>query len=406
MAHIVILYANGKFFPENSHLTEHPMIYLDNSATTRVTESVAQVAQTYMTNSFYNPASSYPPSVRIEKEMLQFRSMFQEFGYGTDEVFFTSGGTESNNISVFGCVRKLRGKHRIITSKVEHPSVYNVFKYLQQRSGDELDVVFADVDRSGSVDLDQLSSLLNEETAFVSLMHVNNETGAVNDLGAVSSMIKKRSPGAVFHSDGVQAFCKLPSGRIPCDLYSISGHKLHAPKGVGVLLMKKNTPNEGGLIGGGQENGFRSGTSNVPSILALQEAVRTYLENSDTFIRHMRECKMRLYYNLISMEDVFVNGPEPDAGAPHILNLSFTGVRGEVLLNALAAHEIYVSTGSACSSSKKSDNRILNAMNLDRSRRESAVRFSLCPYTTEDEIDQASDVICSEVKKLRKYTRR
>ena len=381
------------------------MIYLDNSATTPVTESVAQVAYRFMTEGFYNPASNYPPSVRIEKEMLQFRTMFDEYGFGPGEVFFTSGGTESNNTAIFGCVRKLRGRHRIITSKVEHPSVYNVFKYLQERNND-LDVVFADVERSGSVDLAHLSSLLNGETAFVSLMHVNNETGAVNDLDAVSALIKKQAPGAVFHSDGVQAFCKLPSGRIPCDLYSISGHKLHAPKGVGILLMKKNTPNEGGLIGGGQENGFRSGTSNVPSILALREAVRIFRENSETFIAHMRDCKLRLYSNLISMEDVFLNGPQPEKGAPHILNLSFTGVRGEVLLNALAAHEIYVSTGSACSSSQKSDNRILNAMNLDRSRRDSAIRFSLSPYTTPEEIDEASDVIRVEVAKLRKYRRR
>ena len=382
------------------------MIYLDNSATTRVTENVAAVAQKYMTDLFYNPASNYPPSVQIEKEMLQFRSMFGEYGYGPNEVFFTSGGTESNNIAVFGCVRKLRGKHRIITSKVEHPSIYNVFKYLQERSDGNLDVVFVDVNRSGCVDQNQLSSVLNEETALVSLMHVNNETGAVNDLNTISALIKKLAPGAVFHSDGVQAFCKFPAERIPCDLYSISGHKLHAPKGVGILLMKKNTPNEGGQIGGGQEAGFRSGTSNVPSILALREAVRIHENNIETFIGQMRRCKLRLYANLISMDDVFLNGPDPDLGAPHILNLSFTGVRGEVLLNALAAHEIYVSTGSACSSSSKSDNRILSAMGVEKSRRDSAIRFSLCPYTTEDEIDRASDVIRSEVAKLRKYRRR
>ncbi len=382
------------------------MIYLDNSATTRVTESVARVAQKYMTDLFYNPASNYPPSVQIEKEMFQFRSEFGEYGFGPNEVFFTSGGTESNNISVFGCVRKLRGKHRIITSKVEHPSVYNVFKYLQERNSGSLDVIFVGTDRSGCIDLDQLSSVLNEETALVSLMHVNNETGAVNDLSTVSVMMNKLAPGAVFHSDGVQAFCKFPSDKIPCDLYSISGHKLHAPKGIGILLMKKNTPNEGGQIGGGQESGFRSGTSNVPSILALREAIRIHHTNSEAFIGQMRKCKLRLYANLISMDDVFLNGPEADGGAPHILNLSFGGVRGEVLLNALASHKIYVSTGSACSSSQKSDNRILSAMGLDKSRRDSAIRFSLCPYTTEDEIDRASDVIRQEVAKLRKYRRR
>ena len=405
MADNVIIYAIGMFFLMNPPLPEKSMIYLDNSATTRVTEPVAKIADRYMTELFYNPASNYPPSVQIEKEILSFRSMFSDYGYAPGEVFFTSGGTESNNISVFGCVRKLRGKHRIITSKVEHPSVYNVFRYLQERNPD-LDVVFLDVEHSGRADLDQLESCLNEETALVSLMHVNNETGAVNDLNAISALIRKHAPKAVFHSDGVQSFCKFPAERIPCDLYSVSGHKLHAPKGVGILLMKKNTPNEGGLIGGGQENGFRSGTTNVPSILALKEAVRIYRDSSDAFIGQMRRCKLRLYANLISMEDVFLNGPAADGGAPHILNLSFAGVRGEVLLNALAAHEIYVSTGSACSSSQKSENRILSAMRLDKARRESAIRFSLCPYTTEEEIDLASEAIRQEVAKLRKYRRR
>lgn len=381
------------------------MIYLDNSATTRVLPEAAEAARLAMTEQFYNPASAYPPAVETERAVNGARArLAQALGCAADEVYFTSGGTESNNMAVFGTLKPLRGKRRIITSVVEHPSIYETSRSLEGSADTE--VVLIGCNKDGTADLADLEQALTDETALVSLMHVNNEVGAVNDLAAISALLKKRAPNAVFHSDGVQAFCKLPFSRVPCDLYSVSAHKFHAPKGVGALVARSGFKFAGGQIGGGQEKNLRSGTTNVPGILAMDAALALYRANQTEWVERMRACKIRLANALLSLPDTAVNGPAIEEGAPHILNVSFSGVRGEVLLNALAERGIYVSTGSACSTHQKGKNRILSAMGISGARAEGAIRFSFCAFNTPEEMDETASVIAEQIAFLRRFQRR
>ncbi len=380
------------------------MIYLDNSATTRTLESAAQAAFRCMREDFFNPSSAYAPAARLEKRVNEARArLAATLGCRAEEIVYTSGGTESNNMAILGALRAMRGRGRIITSASEHPSVYELFRLLEQRG---YQAVYIGTDESGAASLAELAANLTPDTALVSLMHVNNETGAVTDIAAAASLIRSRAPQAVFHVDGVQAYGKLPFGCPPCDLYSVSGHKIHAPKGVGALYVRTGLRFAGGLVGGGQEQGRRSGTTNAPGILGLDAAVTAYAAHQQEWVAAMRACKMRLAERLLSLPDAYLNGPAPEDGAPHILNVSFPGVRGEVLLHALEQREIYVSTGSACSAHKKGNNRVLAAAGVRGARQEGALRLSLCPFNTLEEMDRAAEEIGRQAAFLRRYQRR
>ncbi len=381
------------------------MIYLDNSATTRVLKEAAETAAYYSTEKYFNPAALYSPAVSAEKDMeTARRNIARLLGSDKDEILYTSGGTESNNMALFGCLKRKKPRPGVlVTDQVEHPSVHNVFKALEQEG---YTVKYAENNPDGTVNIDHLSSLLSDDTLLVSVMHVNNELGSVNDLTAVRKLVRSRTAGAVFHSDGVQAFCKTPFQNPPCDLYSVSGHKLHAPKGVGFLYVRKGTPFSGGQLGGGQERNLRSGTSNVPSIMALDTALHEYRDHMEEWNGRMLSCKLRLLENLKAVPDCVRNGPEPSKGAPHILNVSFYGVRGEVLVNALSEKGICVSTGSACSEKLKGHNRILTAVGITGERQEGAVRFSFSHFNTIEEMDTVSGQIEQIVSLLRKYRRR
>lgn len=380
------------------------MIYLDNSATTRTLESAAQAAFRCMREDFFNPSSAYAPAARLEKRVNEARArLAATLGCRAEEIVYTSGGTESNNMAILGALRAMRGRGRIITSASEHPSVYELFRLLEQRG---YQAVYIGTDESGAASLAELAANLTPDTALVSLMHVNNETGAVTDIAAAASLIRSRAPQAVFHVDGVQAYGKLPFGCPPCDLYSVSGHKIHAPKGVGALYVRAGLRFAGGLVGGGQEQGRRSGTTNAPGILGLDAAVTAYAAHQQEWVAAMRACKTRLAERLLSLPDAYLNGPAPEDGAPHILNVSFPGVRGEVLLHALEQREIYVSTGSACSAHKKGNNRVLAAAGVRGVRQEGALRLSLCPFNTLEEMDRAAEEIGRQAAFLRRYQRR
>lgn len=380
------------------------MIYLDNSATTRTLESAAQAAFRCMREDFFNPSSAYAPAARLEKRVNEARArLAATLGCRAEEIVYTSGGTESNNMAILGALRAMRGRGRIITSASEHPSVYELFRLLEQRG---YQAVYIGTDESGAASLAELAANLTPDTALVSLMHVNNETGAVTDIAAAASLIRSRAPQAVFHVDGVQAYGKLPFGCPPCDLYSVSGHKIHAPKGVGALYVRAGLRFAGGLVGGGQEQGRRSGTTNAPGILGLDAAVAAYAAHQQEWVAAMRACKTRLAERLLSLPDAYLNGPAPADGAPHILNVSFPGVRGEVLLHALEQREIYVSTGSACSAHKKGNNRVLAAAGVRGARQEGALRLSLCPFNTLEEMDRAAEEIGRQAAFLRRYQRR
>lgn len=379
------------------------MIYLDNSATTRTLDAAAEAAAKYMRQDFFNPSAAYSPAVEAERAVNAARSRLASMIHAApEEIIYTSGGTESNNTAIFGALKARRGTGRIIVGATEHPSVYSAIMTLKG----PYNVTEARVDSTGTQDVNSLMSALSNDVAFVSIMHVNNETGAINDIPSIYKAVKQRAPGAIMHVDGVQGFLKVPFDARYCDMYSISGHKFHAPKGVGALYIKRGVLFAGGQIGGGQERNLRSGTTNTPGIMGMDAAIEYYQANLDEIRRKLMQMKLRLAKNLSFIRDAYINGPEPSLGAPHILNVSFLGVRGEVLLHALEKKGIYVSTGSACSAHKKGKNRILNAMGVVGDRQEGAIRFSICPFNTEDEMDITADVIEEQLAFLRRFKRR
>lgn len=379
------------------------MIYLDNSATTRTLDAAAEAAAKYMRQDFFNPSAAYSPAVEAERAVNAARSRLANMIHAApEEIIYTSGGTESNNTAIFGALKARRGTGRIIVGATEHPSVYSAIMTLKG----PYNVIEARVDSTGTQDVNSLMSALSNDVAFVSIMHVNNETGAINDIPSIYKAVKQRAPGAIMHVDGVQGFLKVPFDARYCDMYSISGHKFHAPKGVGALYIKRGVRFAGGQIGGGQERNLRSGTTNTPGIMGMDAAIEYYQANLDEIRRKLMQMKLRLAKNLSFIRDAYINGPEPSLGAPHILNVSFLGVRGEVLLHALEEKGIYVSTGSACSAHKKGKNRILNAMGVVGDRQEGAIRFSICPFNTEDEMDITADVIEEQLAFLRRFKRR
>ena len=379
------------------------MIYLDNSATTRTLDAAAEAAAKYMRQDFFNPSAAYSPAVEAERAVNAARSRLASMIHAApEEIIYTSGGTESNNTAIFGALKARRGTGRIIVGATEHPSVYSAIMTLKG----PYNVTEARVDSTGTQDVNSLMSALSNDVAFVSIMHVNNETGAINDIPSIYKAVKQRAPGAIMHVDGVQGFLKVPFDARYCDMYSISGHKFHAPKGVGALYIKRGVRFAGGQIGGGQERNLRSGTTNTPGIMGMDAAIEYYQANLDEIRHKLMQMKLRLAKNLSFIRDAYINGPEPSLGAPHILNVSFLGIRGEVLLHALEEKGIYVSTGSACSAHKKGKNRILNAMGVVGDRQEGAIRFSICPFNTEDEMDITADVIEEQLAFLRRFKRR
>ena len=381
------------------------MIYLDNSATTRVLPAAADAARAAMTENFYNASSAYAPAVSLSRTVEEARKRLAgAIGHEAEEVYYTSGGTESNNTAIFGTLSPIRGKKRIITCMTEHPSVYGVYQALQGKP--DVEVVFIGTDRTGAASMEELEAALSPDTALVSLMHVNNETGAVTDIHGAYTRIRRLAPNALFHVDGVQAFCKLPFSAVPCDMYTVSAHKFHAPKGVGALYVRKGVRFGGGLIGGGQERGVRSGTVNAPGILGMDAALSEYRAHQGEWMASMRRCKERLAENLLALPDALVNGPSVEEGAGHILNVSFLGVGGEVLLNALSERGVCVSTGSACSAHKKGKNRVLTATGITGPRQDGAIRFSFCPFNTPEEMDTVAGMIGELVPYLRRFQRR
>ena len=378
------------------------MIYFDNSATTAVLPEAAEAAKKYMCDMYYNPAAAYSPAVAVERDVNAARTRLAScLNADASELIFTSGGTESNNMALAGTLAAKHGKCRLITSAVEHPSVFEPVTAMKQQG---YDVVVIGVDGTGKLRMDELAAALDETVGYVSIMHVNNESGAVNDINAINELVKKQSPNAVFHVDGVQAYVKMPAVR--CDMYSMSGHKLHAPKGIGALYVRSGVRFKGGQMGGGQENNLRSGTTNVPGIMALDNSCAIYTAHHDEYFSNMSAVKHRLFDNLSRIRDVRLNGPEIDKGVPYILNVSFLGVRGEVLLNSLMDKGLLVSTGSACAARLRGKNRVLTAMGIIGDRQDGAIRFSFSPFNTAEEADTAAQYIEDSLNLLRRFRRR
>lgn len=380
-------------------------IYLDNAATTRAYPEVAQKMMETLLNNYGNPSSLYGLGIRAEQAVKEVRDhIAATINAQPREIYFTSGGTEGNNMIIKGIVEnKQRSRMRIVTSTIEHPSVLDVFSFYENH---QIEVIHLGVDASGLIDLKELKAAINEDTILVSIMGVNNELGTIQDLKAIGQTVKAANPKCLFHSDFVQGFMKIPIDVKACQLDAITmcGHKIFGPKGVGAVYIKKGTALKPLLHGGGQESNMRSGTENVPGIVGFGEAIRlrkaTYLEES----QEIRRLRSRLIAKIEEqVEDISING-DP-AGSPYILNISFNGVRGEVLLHSLEGRGIYVSTGSACSSHKKENQYVLKAIGLPEEFKEGTIRISFSKDITAVEVDEAAAAIAEVVSSLRRLVK-
>jgi len=380
------------------------MIYLDNSATTRPFDAVIDAMAACMREEYFNPSSLYAPAMKAEKLMAQARDEISKALGGDVRVIFTSGGTEADNIALLGAARNLRGrKGHFITTKVEHPAILETAAELERLGHD---VTYIGVDANGVVDVDALVDAVREDTVLVSVMQVNNEVGAIMPLEEISSRVKAKNPKTLIHSDGVQGFmrCPLNMKKAGVDLYSLSAHKIHGPKGIGALVLAKNARVLNINFGGGQEGGLRNGTENVPGIVGLGQAVRSYRQLGDTQAT-MLPLKQRLAQKITeAIPDARING-DIETCAAHILNVTFP-VKGEVLLHAIEGAGVMCSTGSACASHKKSASHVLTAMGVSNAEIDGALRFSLCPMNTSEEMDETAKQIAKNVDMLRRFKRR
>jgi len=377
-------------------------IYFDNSATTKVCPEAIAAAVNAMENTYGNPSSLHSKGVEAARLLGDARRVFAAaLQVKEAELFFTSCATESNNTVIAGVsaahVRK--GKH-ILVSAVEHPSVLEPALALKDH-GFEVDII--PVDRFGVVDIDAFTSMLREDTILVSVQQVNNEVGAIQPLAEIGALVKAKSPAALFHVDGVQGFCKAVSHpeAWQADFYSLSGHKIGAPKGVGLLWAKKGVRWLPLLRGGGQESNLRSGTENIAGICAFAAAAKKHQQNIEKSIANMAHVRAVLAEKLAELADIRFNS-DLENGAPHILNVSFKGAKSEVLLHYLEMYGLFVSSGSACHSNKKgSISPVLQAMNVAKEYADCAIRFSFSPENTEEEALAAFDIIKNAVADIR-----
>ena len=381
--------------------------YLDNSATTKVSENVTNLMVKVMMEDYGNPSSLHMKGVDAEKYIKESKDIIAKLlKVDAKEIIYTSGGTESNNLAIIGAaMANKRAGNRIITSSIEHPSVLATMKYLEDNG---FEVIYLPVDSNGVVDMEALKEAMTKETILVSVMHVNNEIGAIEPVSEISKYIKSINPEVVFHVDAIQSFGKLvvQPKKMGIDLLSVSGHKIHGPKGVGFLYASSKVKLKPIIFGGGQQKGMRSGTENVPGIAGIGLAAREAYENFEEKISKMIELKDYFIDRVTSIENVTVNSSKGAEGAPHIISVSFLGVRSEVMLHSLEDKEIYISSGSACSSNKPSVSATLKGIGLKPEQIDSTVRFSLSYDTTKEELDYAVDTVAGMIELLRKFTRR
>ncbi|MDO4548167.1 MAG: cysteine desulfurase family protein [Clostridia bacterium] len=373
--------------------------YLDNSATTRPGEGVIEAMDECMRGGYFNPSSLYAEALKADKSLDRCREAIKNaIHVSSGSVIFTSGGTEANNLAIIGSTGAMYGKKRILLSAVEHPSVLAAGEYLK---GQGCEVIVYPVDRAGQPVWDVLEGFLDGDVGLVSCMQVNNEVGSIADIARLCALVRKSSPEALIHVDGVQGFLREDFDANMVDMYTLSGHKLNGPKGIGALWTRAGVRLKPIIHGGGQENNLRSGTENTPGIAGLCAAI------ADMKSDGIRAMKDRLIEKLLkAVPEMVINGPDPASAARHILNVSFPGVRGEVMLHALEGLGVYVSTGSACSSKKRKISPVLLALGLDPNMAQCAVRFSLCQYTTAGEIDYAADCVASQYELLKRFHRR
>ncbi|MDY3825627.1 MAG: cysteine desulfurase family protein [Lachnospiraceae bacterium] len=381
--------------------------YLDNSATTRCSAKAAEMVMKVMREDFGNPSALHTKGVEAEHYVKEARAFFaKNLKVDEKEICFTSGGTESNNLALIGtAMANRRAGNHLITTSVEHASVDNTMKYLEEQG---FRVTYLPVDEYGVVSLEALKEALCPETILVSVMYVNNEVGAVQPVDEIARIVKEHNPNTIFHVDAIQAYGKyrIYPKKEGIDLLSVSGHKIHGPKGTGFLYVNSKVKIHSIVFGGGQQKGLRSGTENVPGIAGMAEAAAECYENLEEKIDRLYALKDRFVSQVSALEGTKVNGHTGRDSAPQIVSVSFRDVRSEVLLHALEEKGIYVSAGSACSSNKPSVSRTLKNMEIDKELLGSTLRFSFCFDTTEEEIDYCIKELGELLPVLRRYVRR
>ncbi|MCR5420437.1 MAG: cysteine desulfurase [Lachnospiraceae bacterium] len=403
-------------------------VYLDNSATTRCFDEVRTLMSEIMDKTYGNPSSMHMLGVEAEKYIKYATDTFAKvLKVSPKEILFTSGGTESDNMALIGCAEAncRTGKH-IITTKIEHPAVLEPCAYLEKKG---YEITYLDVDSSGRVRQEDLLNALRDDTILVSVMYVNNEIGSLQPIEELGKLIKDRNKNTLFFVDAVQGFgkVKINPKRDKIDLMSVSGHKIHGPKGVGILYINDKVKIHPLIYGGGQQRGLRSGTENVPGIAGMAKACEILYKDMDASLERMYGLKQHLINGLYTLEGVSVNGLIRDlqmtegAGengslkvsqdivkrsAPHIVSASVEGIRAEVLLHSLEDKGIYVSAGSACASNKPSVSKTLKAIGLKQELLDSTIRFSMSVETTYEELDHTLGVLRELLPSLRRFKRR
>lgn len=377
--------------------------YLDNAATTVAYKEVVELMSKILQQDYGNPSSLHKKGLEAEHYIRDARATIaKQLKVEPKEIYFTSGGTESNNTALIGTAmaNRRQGMH-IITTSVEHASVLNPLDYLEEQG---FRVTYLPVDEKGILKLDALREAICEDTILVSVMGVNNEVGAVQPIEEVSQIIRESGKNILFHVDGIQMFGKLPiyPKRMGIDLLSVSGHKIHGPKGSGFLYVKDKTKIRPLILGGNQQAGFRSGTENVPAIAGMALASQLLEERAKETFSNMLQLKQRFIEQVTKLPDCIDHSGE----APHIISITFRGVRSEVLLHALEEKGVYVSSGSACSSNKPELSGTLLNMGLSKADAESTLRFSLSSFTTQEELDYAVSCVQELLPVLRRFTRR
>lgn len=381
-------------------------VYLDNSATTRCFDEVGQYVQKIMCEDYGNPSSMHHKGVEAEKYLRYARETIARLlKVNEKEILFTSGGTESDNIALIGTAmaNHRRGRH-LITTQIEHPAILQTMQYLEEQG---FEVTYLKVDGQGRIDLQELEGAIREDTILVSIMHTNNEIGTVEPIAEAGALIKHCNPQTYFHVDAVQGFGKFPiyPSRMHVDMLSVSGHKIHGPKGVGFLYIKDGTKIHPIIYGGGQQKGMRSGTENVPGIAGLAMASEMIYRDLEQDRMQMYRLREEMIEGALKIEDVKVNGCREGEFAPHIVSLSVAGVRSEVMLHALEDRGIYISAGSACASNRPHTSATLKAIGVEKGLLDSTLRFSLSVFTTEEEIQYTVQALHELIPMLRRYTR-
>lgn len=380
--------------------------YFDNSATTRVFDSVKEIVVRTMTEDYGNPSARHRKGMEAEQYVRRAAEQIaRTLKVQEKEIIFTSGGTESNNMALIGTAlaNQRAGKH-MISTRIEHASVYNPLAFLESL-GFEVD--YLKVDSQGHISLEELESLLRPDTILVSVMHVNNEIGAVEPVDRIGALVHRKNPATIFHVDAIQSYGKyvIYPKRENIDMLSVSGHKIHGPKGVGFLYVDQRVKIRPILYGGGQQRDMRSGTENVPGIAGLGRAAWEIYENHQEKMDFLIGLKDHMIDCLEAMEGVTVNSQRGALSAPQIVSASFQGVRSEVLLHALEDKGIYVSSGSACSSNHPAISGTLRAVGVKKELLDSTLRFSFGMFNTMEEVDYCAQVLNELLPVLRRYRR-